>query len=671
MELLAYGAEAITAFNLALAVLGVVLGVVLGALPGLSSTFAVAVLLPTTFTMAPVSALIFLGAVYTGSTYGGAYTAILVNTPGTPQNIATTFEGYPMAQRGDGNLAITLACIASVVGGLVGALALLTVAPPLAEFALAFGPVEYFWLAVLGLTLIATLSEGNLVKGAISGCFGLALSLVGISVVSGDTRYTFGIQALLGGIHLVPAVIGLLCVPVLMDLVSVPQPHLRPPKSGSGLRIGEALRLAWKAKTSLVRGSVLGTGIGVLPAAGGSIASLVAYSETRRTARNPRDFGKGAPEGILATESANNATVGGGLIPTFVLGIPGTPADAVILGALLVHGVRTGPTLFTEQGAIIYTFIFSLLLATVLMLPVGLIVGRYAYRAILDVPKTFLVPLVAFFTIIGSYAIQNNVNDVVFMLLLGMFGWLIGRAGIPPAPMVLGALLGPIAEQGYVQGLVIGRATGDVFGQFFGRPISLVIMVMILATLLLPSLLSWRRRRLARAAHKGERAEGPPRMAEKPSPTRAIGAQLVDIATATAVVLFGALLVTESGSFTNMGALFPRAVGWMTFALGVILAARRLLRWGTRPEIRPMEGSLLRRMVFLVVLAFWGLSLPWIGIVAGAVAGLTGLVAVSNFESWSPRRLITHVFGLAGAFLFVVYIMENVLLVPMPHGQLW
>ena len=343
MEILAYAADAVTPFNLVLAVLGVVIGTVLGALPGLSSTFSVAVMLPMTFTMAPVSALIFLGAVYTGSTYGGAYTAILLNTPGTPQNIATTFDGFPMAKRGDGNLAITLACLASVAGGLVGALALFAFAPPLAEFALAFGPVEYFWLAVLGLTLIATLSEGSLVKGGISGCFGMAISLIGIAVVSGDTRYTFDLQALLGGIHLVPAVIGLLCVPVLMDLVSVPQAHLDPPKSGTGLRLGEALRLAWRGKVALTRGAILGTVIGVLPAAGGAIASLVAYSETKRSAKNPRAFGTGEPDGVLTTESANNATVGGGLIPTFVLGIPGTPADAVILGALLVHGVRHRP----------------------------------------------------------------------------------------------------------------------------------------------------------------------------------------------------------------------------------------------------------------------------------------------------------------------------------------
>lgn len=497
MELVGYAAAAATPYNLLLAFIGVTAGVVLGALPGISSTFAVAVLLPTTFTMEPVSALIFLGAVYTGSTYGGAYSAILVNTPGTPQNIATTFDGYPMARRGDGNLAVTLACLASVVGGLVGALALWAVAPPLARVALAFGPIEYFWLAVLGLTMIASLSEGNLVKGAISGCLGLALSLVGVSVVSGDTRFAFDSPALVGGINLVPAVIGLLCIPVLIDLVAAPQPHLKQEGTVGGYRLREALQICRRSWITLTRGSLIGTGIGVLPAAGGSIASLVSYSETRRASRRPEAFGTGEPEGVLSSESANNATVGGGLIPTFVLGIPGTPADAVILGALLIHGVRTGPSLFTERAPLIYTFIFGLLIATILMLPVGLLMGRYAYGAIVSISKTFLVPLVAFFTIIGSYAIHNDVNDVVVMLVLGVFGWLIARVGIPAAPMVLGLLLGPIAEQGFGQGVIIGTATGSVWAQFFGRPIALAIIALIALTLFAPYMLRRYTRRIS------------------------------------------------------------------------------------------------------------------------------------------------------------------------------
>jgi putative tricarboxylic transport membrane protein len=228
--------------------------------------------------------------------------------------------------------------------------------------------------------------------------------------------------------------------------------------------------------------------VGILPAAGGAIASLIAYGAARRASRNPDNFGKGEPDGIMASESANNATVGGGFIPTLTLGIPGTPADAIILGALLVHGVRTGPNLFTDQSSIVYTFMFGLILATVLMLPIGLLLGRYAYKSIIAVPKTVLAPAIALLTILGTYAIHNSIGEVWLMLALGALGWLLTRVGVPTAPIVLGVVLGPIAEQGFVQAWLIGNATGNLLGMFFGRPISLVIIAAALIVLVAPAL---------------------------------------------------------------------------------------------------------------------------------------------------------------------------------------
>ncbi|MDH3637604.1 MAG: tripartite tricarboxylate transporter permease [Gammaproteobacteria bacterium] len=490
MNSLSHLLEALSLFHILLALGGVIAGTVVGSLPGLTATMAVAVLIPLTFSMAPASALILMGAIYTGAIYGGAYSAILLNTPGTPSAIATTFDGYPMAKRGDGDLAITLACIASVCGGLVGAVALLMLAPPLANVALAFGPVEYFWLAVFGLTLIAALSQGNLLKGLIGGCFGLLLSCIGIAEVSADVRLTFGSYTLLGGIEVVSALIGLYCVPVLIDLVATPDRHLKVETESRGYRLKEALSVSWRGKFNLLRSSVVGTLVGILPGAGGSVAGLVAYSEARRVGHEPERFGKGAPEGIQATESANNATVGGGFIPTLVLGIPGTPPDAVILGALLIQGVRTGPNLFTEHGSIVYVFIWGLLLATILMLPTGLLIGRYAYRFIVTVPKALLVPTVAFLTLIGSYAIRNNPADVVIMIILGVIGWILGRFGFSASPIVLGLILGSIAEQGFVQGWKIGVATGSVAAQFFARPISVGIVLFIFLSLFSPILLA-------------------------------------------------------------------------------------------------------------------------------------------------------------------------------------
>ena len=490
--------SALTPFNLILALFGVVAGTIVGSIPGLTATMALAVLVPITFSMDPASALILLGAIYTGAIYGGAYAAILLNTPGTPSAIATTFDGYPMAKRGDGDLAVALACFASVVGGLVGAFSLLLLAPPLSKVALAFGPIEYFWLSIFGLSLIASLSTGNLMKGLAGGAFGMLLSTVGVAEVSADIRLTFGSQMLVGGFGVIGALIGLYCIPVLIDLVATPDRHLKMEEDVRSVRIGEAFRIATRSKFNLIRSSVIGTLIGILPGAGGSVAGLVAYSEARRTGKPDQKFGEGEPDGILATESANNATVGGGFIPTLVLGIPGTPPDAIVLGALLVQGVRTGPTMFSQSGSIVFTFIYGLLIATVLMLPAGLLIGRYAYKSIVNIPKAVLVPTVGFMTIIGTFSIRNSVTDVILMLGLGVFGWVVGRFGFAASPIVLGLILGPIAEQGFVQGWTIGSATGNLFGMFFGRPISQGIIAFTLITLFLPLYTARRRRKKTR-----------------------------------------------------------------------------------------------------------------------------------------------------------------------------
>ncbi len=479
--------EALTPINVLLALGGVISGTVIGSLPGLTATMAIAVLVPLTFSMETASALILMGAIYTGAVYGGAYSAILLNTPGTPSAIGTTFDGYPMAKRGDGDLAVTLACLASVVGGLVGALFLLGLAPPLAEVALEFGPTEYFWLAMFGLTLISALSEGNTLKGLIGACFGLLLACVGVAEVSADIRFTFGSEVMLGGIEVVSALIGLYCIPVLIDLVATPDRHLKVTHETRGFRLPEALRITGKGWFNVIRSSIIGTVVGILPGAGGSIAGLVAYSEARRSSKRTKFFGTGEPEGVQATEAANNATVGGGFIPTLVLGIPGTPPDAVVLGALLVQGVRTGPNLFTQgEGSIVYTFIYGLFLATILMLPTGLLIGRYAYKFIITVPKAVLVPTVAFMTVIGTFAIRNSISDIVIMVVLGVIGWVLNRLGFTASPIVLGLILSSIAEQGFVQGWTIGSATGNPIIGFFARPISFTLIVVIALSLLYP-----------------------------------------------------------------------------------------------------------------------------------------------------------------------------------------
>ncbi|MGE0315334.1 MAG: tripartite tricarboxylate transporter permease [Lautropia sp.] len=682
MQLLDNLLAALAPLNLLLALIGVIAGTVVGALPGLTATMAVAVLVPFTFTMAPAPALVLLGAIYTGAIYGGAYSAVLLNTPGTPSAIATTFDGFPMARRGDGDLAITLACLASVVGGLVGALFLLLLAPPLADFALAFGPIEYFWLAILGLTLVAALSEGDSIKGVVGACVGLMLSMIGSAVVGGDIRYTMDSSLLLGGVGVVPALIGLFCVPVLIDLVASRGEHLEATGKVAGFRLAEAFGIARAEKLNLARSSIIGTIVGVLPGAGGSIAALVAYSEARRASRTSPEYGKGNPGGIIASESSNNATVGGGFIPTLVLGIPGTPADAVVLGALMVQGVKTGPSLFNEQGAIVYTFIFGLLIATLLMLPVGLVLGRYAYGSIIAVPKAMLVPAVAFLTIIGSYAIHGALDDVVVMFATGLVGWVLSRFGYPPAPIVLGLILGPLAEQGFVQAWMIGSATDELPSMFFGRPISLVIIAIAALTLAWPA---WTRRRDAKASAASStdvvQAPAPASASATTSARVQVQAQAqaqassssrrTDTGAAIVAALLAAVAVAAlwtAQDFTMFGSIFPRTIGIALF-VGSLLACWRALRGRGKAAAGLPTDGLVRSVLLIATMVLWIYVLERVGLLVSSVLAFVVLALVADREPARVKR--TLVFVLVGVLLVAGFhwLFQGLLGVRLPAGQ--
>ena len=664
VEVLGYFIGALTPFNLMLALVGVVLGTIVGALPGLSATMAVAVLVPFTFTMDPAAGLIALGAIYTGAIYGGSYAAILVNTPGTPSAIATTFDGYPMARRGDGGLAITLATLASVVGGVVGAITLLILAPPLARVALAFGPTEYFWLAIFGLTLIAALSVGNTLKGLIGACFGLFLSMIGVAVVGGDVRYTLQMQRFLGGIDITSAIIGLYCIPVLLDLVATRDPHLKPAETG-GLRLGEAVRIAWAQKFNVVRSSVIGTIIGILPGAGGSIAGLVSYSEARRSSRTPENFGKGAPDGVIATESANNATVGGGFIPTLVLGIPGTPPDAIILGALLVQGIKIGPTLFTAEAGVVYTFIWGLLIATLLMLPVGLMIGRYAYSSVVAIPKAMLAPTVALLTVIGAFAIHSNVEDAQLMVGLGIVAWVLARYGFAPSPIVLGLVLGQIAEQGFVQTYLIGNATGRTVEMFFGRPISLGIIFAAALTLLYP-IFAERRAKRARLAQTAPAA--PVGEDSVPDDPRG-GRDVAGLICGAGFALLAIYVFWGTRGMSALGSIFPATIslGMILFSLGLIAA---ILTGRAAPAMAREEGAegWTRRLALAAIMAAWVMLLPEIGFLVSSLIAFAAIMVTADYDR--PRVRTWAIWTLSGAAIVVAFwwVMVDVLVLRVPSG---
>ncbi|MDO9143732.1 tripartite tricarboxylate transporter permease [Rhodoferax sp.] len=669
MEILRYLIDALTPFNLMLALAGVTLGTIIGALPGLSATMAVAILVPFTFAMAPASGLIALGAIYTGAIYGGAFSAILVNTPGTPSSIATTFDGYPMAKRGDGGLAVTLATIASVFGGLVGATILILLAPPLANVALAFGPTEYFWLAIFGLTLISALSVGNTLKGLIGACIGLLLSTIGVAVVGGDVRYTMNSQILLGGIDITSALIGLYCIPVVIDLVASKAPHLSVLEDARGYRLPEALRISWASKFNMLRSSLIGTVVGILPGAGGSIAGLIAYSEARRASRHPERFGTGEPNGIIATEASNNATVGGGFIPTLVLGIPGTPPDAIILGALLVQGLKIGPSLFNEQGNVVYTFMFGLLIATVLMLPVGLLLGRYAYKSIVRIPKSLLVPTVAFLTILGSFAIHSNPHDMQMMFVLGVLAWILQRYGFAPSPIVLGLVLGQIAEQGFVQSYMIGNATNALTAMFFGRPISMAIIAFSLLTLFYPLLTSLFSRR-----RKAPLVEATDTVVKAQKAVQTVYRDVPAIAFGAVFVVIGVLAYLQIKDMSAMGSVFPGTLSSVLVLLSLMLITFQVGRPkapGKVEEPGAVKPSTVRRFAIVVAMAVWALLLPSIGFFVTSLIAFLVLTVIATFDRPSSREVALYAVSavvIVGSFYLL---MDQVLGLRMPAGLLF
>ncbi|MUL43798.1 hypothetical protein FZ103_21965 [Streptomonospora sp. PA3] len=476
-------------------VAGVVGGILIGALPGLSGTMGIALLVPVTFGMDPVAGIAMLTAIYAAATYGGSISAILINTPGTPAGAATALDGYQLTRQGKGAKALGVSALASTAGGLVSAFALLLLAPPLAQVSLAFSAPEYFLIAIFGLLIIGSLSAGSLLKGFVAGALGLLLATVGIDILTGYPRFTFGTTALQSGIQLVPALIGLFSLSQVLVLAE----GRGTDRTGmaEGLR-GRALPTLAELKrigATILRSSGIGVFVGILPGAGGDIGSWVGYNEAKRFAKGPEkeEFGKGSIKGVAAAECANNAVTGGAMIPLLTLGIPGGSATAVILGGLLIHGLQPGGALFAESGGITYAIILGFLLANILMGIIAIAGARFFVRAT-RVPMSVLVPVIVALCVVGSFAVNNSLADVWVMLVAGAVGYVLRKVGVPPAPIVLGLILGAIAEKGLRQSVVM--AQGDMIGYYLSRPLSVVLMALILLSLLAPVLARWLRKRI-------------------------------------------------------------------------------------------------------------------------------------------------------------------------------
>ena len=447
-------------------------GVVIGALPGLNATTGAALLLPFTLTMDPVPAIALLTAIYCSATFAGAITAILINTPGTSASATTCLDGYPMAQRGEAGRALGLAVVSSTVGGVFSVLVLMACAPILARAAYNFAPPEYFALTLFGLSMLISVGGGSAIKNLISGAFGILLATVGTDLLTSVKRFTFESPHLYDGIGFVPVMIGVFGISELIAQASrLNEKRERVTMDAIKLPSKEDYRRVWK---TILRSSGIGTFIGVLPAEGATVASMIGYNEAKRWSKKPEEFGKGSPEGIAGSEAANNSATGGAMVPTLALGIPGSPTAAVILAGLLVHGLRPGPTMFTDQAEFAYAIFWSMLFVNLLFLLVGLY-GARAFARVTLIPVTVLWPCVFVFSIVGAYALDQSMFDVWIAIASGILGYFMRMYGFSVVPLAIGLILGGMLEQRLGQSMVM---LDEKWWLMLSRPISLFFFIL-------------------------------------------------------------------------------------------------------------------------------------------------------------------------------------------------
>jgi putative tricarboxylic transport membrane protein len=459
-------------------VAGIVLGIVIGAIPGLSPSMGVALMVPFTYGMSPTLGLILLVGIYIGSSYGGSITGIMVNAPGTPSAVVTAIDGYALTKQGRATEALGTSIVASAFGGMFGTLILIGFSVPLATAAVRFHPSEYFAFAVFGMTAIAALAGDNWGKAFIAVLLGLLIATIGTDPISGAERFTMGSPALSDGFMLIPALIGLFALSEVFRGIEKGEfriAHL-PGISDRWPGFGHYWRLKWVT----LRSSAIGTLIGVFPGAGATIGSFISYGVARRLSRHPELFGKGSPEGVTAAEAADSGSVGGAMVPLLALGIPGSATTAVLIGAMMIHGLTPGPQLFVGSAEVIYAIFGAMLIAQFVLLFAGLAGGRL-WVMVANVPKELLYVLITVMALIGSFSVRNALFDVFACFGFGVLGWLLRRHGFPIAPVILGLVLGMIAETNFRRAIMM-----DGWMVFHQRPVTLVLLILAALSILLP-----------------------------------------------------------------------------------------------------------------------------------------------------------------------------------------
>ncbi|MBJ3774644.1 tripartite tricarboxylate transporter permease [Acuticoccus mangrovi] len=461
--------------------LGTTLGIFVGAVPGLTGGMLIALSIPLTFTMNSTHALVLMVSMYVGSVSGGLISATLLKMPGTPSSVMTTFDGFPMAARGEAERALALSIGASLVGGLVAGVFLVVLSVPLSRWATTFGPFEYFAMVLMALVLIASISQGSMVKGLLAGALGIAFALPGLNPSDGQLRLTFGWHELDGGFALLPVLLGVFVMSqIIVDAFDIE-------KNATPIKVGGASLLlsgrTWRQHgTNLLRSSVIGTWIGILPGVGASISSMVAYATARSMSKTPEAFGTGSEEGIVASEAANNANVGGALIPLITMGIPGSPIDAILLGALILHNIQPGPLLFVNNGDFVWALVAAYLLANVLMFAIMTVSVRWLARLML-IDRALMLPAIFVACVVGCYALHNRIFDVWVMLFFGLVGFAMARCRVPLGPFVIGFVLAGILEEELRSGM---QLTADGFWAILDRPIALAFLAVSALTLVWP-----------------------------------------------------------------------------------------------------------------------------------------------------------------------------------------
>ena len=647
-------ASAVLPMNLLVMFIGLVVGIVGGMLPGITTVTAVALFVPFTFSMPPDMALIGLGGVFCGAMYGGANAAILINTPGTPGSIATSLDGYPLVMQGRAEEACYIALIASVLGGIFGTVVLMLFFEPLSVMALKFGSEAFFWMGLFGLSTLAAMFPGNIAKGLLGGAIGLALCTVGLDPVMGMPRFTFGCFDLVQGLDMVALMIGLFSLSQMFVMLESDEKYIVKME-----RQAHAFKLA---VTDILRhlkllsvASAIGTFIGALPGAGGSVAALVSYNEAKRWDKDPSRYGKGSLEGVAASESANNAVIGGSLIPMLTLGIPGSAVAAVILGALMAHGIQPGFKIFTASGDLAYTFIMSQFAVNLLMIPVGFVLCQCMAR-LLSIRLTLVAIGIVVLAFIGAYAISNSLVDIWVVLAFGLVGFFGGKVGMDTGAMALGVILGPMIEENLGKSVDLSRSVdGGLMSVMFEGSINKVLIAALLLSLLTPFLLKLRNRKHAALLPEG------PRPGWKTDLFAGIGF----------LAIAAAFLVQYEG-LEGVSRVFPEVLTKLIGAGGAYFVGKGLWR-RSREAAEPEGGEAVAWCKIGIICATslcYAVLIPVFGFLVTTMGFIAGSTLILGDHSRGLPRLARTAIAFAIGFSLLVWAGFTLLLnVPVPEGM--